>query len=146
MNGSRTNERLRRILVAYDGSQASEKALEMGLSIASTLDSRVQVLSVIQPPEPTTSVELHAVLDDARQHYERALRKIADSASGNGLKVETGIVVGHPAEQIIQWAEKNHSDLIVVGHRGISKFKNLVMGSVCERVLTYAPCPVLVAR
>ncbi|HXY48390.1 MAG TPA: universal stress protein [Terriglobales bacterium] len=146
MTGSKTNGHFQRILIGYDGSQPSQRALEMGLTIASIRDSNVEVLAVVQPPEPSTSVELHAVIDEGRQHYERALRKIADAAKGNGIHVETSIVVGHPAEQIIQRAEQSHADLIVVGRRGISKFENLILGSVSERVLTYAPCPVLVTR
>jgi nucleotide-binding universal stress UspA family protein len=140
------NGQFRRILVGYDGSAPSERALEVGLSIANTLNSKVEVLSVIQAPEPSTSAELHAVLDNARQHYETALRRMSNVANDNGIEVKTDVVVGHPAEQLIQRAEQTHADLVVVGRRGISKFKNLVMGSVSERVLTYAPCPVLVTR
>ena len=146
MTGNRMNAHFKRILVGYDGSQTSENALEMGLSIASALDSKVEVLSVVQPPEPATSVELHAVIDSAKQHYEKALSRVADAANGNGIKIETNIVVGHPAEQIIKRAEQSHADLIVLGRRGISKFEKLVMGSISERVLTYAPCPVLVTK
>jgi len=89
---------------------------------------------------------LGAVIDDAREHYEKALRRIADAAQQNGIRVETAIAVGHPAEQIIHQAEQGHVDLIIVGRRGISTFAKIIMGSVSERVLRYAPCPVLVTR
>jgi len=140
------NRFFRRILVGYDGSPSSQKALEAALAIADTLGSAVEVLSVIRPPEPSTSTELNAVLDDAREHYEKAHRKIAQAAAANGTRLDTDVKIGHPAEQIIQRAELGRVDLIVLGHRGVSKFENLIMGSVSERVLAYAHCPVLVTR
>jgi nucleotide-binding universal stress UspA family protein len=146
MTGSNIRGTFRRILVGYDGSQESEKAFQVGLSIANTLDSRLEILAVIQPGEPVTSASAHDALERARKHYELALRKIVGAANGHGGNVETSIVVGHPADEIIKRAEQSRSDLVVVGHRGTSLFKNLEMGSVSEHVLAHAPCPVLVTR
>jgi len=146
MTGSKTSGRFRRILVGYDGSQESEKAFQVGMSIANTLDSRLEILAVVQPGEPAASVSAHDGLERARKHYELALRKIVEAANGRGDNVETRIVVGHPADEIVKRAEQSSSDLVVVGHRGTSKFKNLEMGSVSEHVLAHAPCPVLVTR
>jgi nucleotide-binding universal stress UspA family protein len=145
MSGKR-NGNFHKILVGYDGSKESEKALEVALAIANTMDSKVEVLAVAQPPEPPTAVEMEAVLDDAREHYDKALRRIADAAKENGIEIETAVAVGHPAEQIIRQAERGLADLIVVGRRGLSALEKMVMGSVSERVLRYAPCPVLVTR
>ncbi len=144
MTGSKVIGRFQRILVGYDGSQESEKAFRVGLSIANTLDSQLEILSVIQPGEPATSS--HDGLEQAREHYELSLRKMVEAANGHGANVETSIVIGHPADEIIKRAEKSRSDLIVVGRRGTSQFKDLDMGSVSEHVLAYAPCPVLVTR
>jgi nucleotide-binding universal stress UspA family protein len=148
MNGQIKNGHFHNILIGYDGSPESERALAVGLSMARDMESTVEVLAVAFPPEPepATSGELQAVLDDARALYCAALAIIAASAKENGIHVETDIAVGHPAEQIIRRAEQNHADLIVVGRRGTSTFEKLVMGSVSERVLRYAPCPVLVTR
>lgn len=146
MNSTRNSGHFRTILIGYDGSRGSECALEVGLSIARNMNSAVEVLAVAYPPEPTTSVELQAVIDGAHEHYEEALGRMSDAARENGIRVETDIAVGHPAEQIIRRAEQSHADLIVVGRRGTTAFEKLVMGSVSERVLRYAPCPVLVTR
>lgn len=135
-----------RILIGYDGSKEAEKALKLGLSIAKSLHSKVEILAVAHPPQPSTSVEVHAVLDEARERYERELKRVAKVANKIGIQVATDVAVGHPAEQIIKRAEESRADLIVVGHRGLSKLKQLVLGSVSERVLSYAPCPVLVTR
>jgi nucleotide-binding universal stress UspA family protein len=146
MTENKTSGRFQRILVGYDGSQESEKAIQVGLSFSNTFDSRLEILAVIQPGEPAASVSSHKGLDHARKHYELALSKIVEAANGHGGNVETSVVVGHPADQLIQRAEQSHSDLVVVGRRGTSRFENLDMGSVSEHVLAHAPCPVLVTR
>ena len=146
MNENRNNGQFRKILVGYDGSRSAEEALEVGFAIASTMDSQVEVLAVTQPPEPPAALRKRATAGDAREHYERALGEITRAAQECGIQLETVIAVGHPAEQIIQRAEQGHADLIIVGERGSSNIERAAMGSVAERVLRYAPCPVLLTR
>ena len=146
MTGSKNGGRFGRILVGYDGSPESEKAFQVGLSIANALDSRLEILAVIQPGEPATSARASDVLERARKHYELALDRLLEAVNGRKDNIETSVVVGHPADEILRRAAQNHSDLVVLGHRGTSKFKDLDMGSVSEHVLACAPCPVLVTR
>jgi nucleotide-binding universal stress UspA family protein len=87
-----------------------------------------------------------AVLDDAREHYEEGFKKIVEKAKGHNLEIATDIVVGHPAEQIVHRAEQDKVDLIILGRRGMSLFEKWLLGSVSERVLRYAHCPVMVVR
>lgn len=135
-----------RILVGYDGSKQAEKAAALAFSMAKAMDSRVLLFAVTRPPEPATSVELEAVLDDAREHYQQAFRKLLETAHENDIEVETDIAVGHPAEQIIHKAETIKADLVILGRRGTSLFEKWILGSVSERVLRYAHCPVMVVR
>ena len=146
MTGRRHNPHFRKILVGYDGSTQADKAVDVALSLADCVDSTVLVLAVARPPEPSTSVELEAVLDDAREHYEEGFRKIMERAQGHELKVTTDMAVGHPAQQIIHRAEKDGIDLIVLGRRGRSQIARMMLGSVSERVLRYAHCPVMVVH
>ena len=136
----------RKIMVGYDGSTQSEKAAELALSIAGSMDCHVLLFAVARPPEPATSVEVHAVLDDAKEHYEEGFRRIAGIANQKGISMDTEIAVGHPAEQIIHKAETGKIDLVVLGRRGTSMFEKLILGSISERVLRYAHCPVMVVR
>ena len=135
-----------RIVVGYDGSKQAEKAAAVAFSMAKAMDSKVLLFAVARPPEPATSVELEAVLDDAREHYQMAFRKLLETAHENNLEVETEIAVGHPAEQIIHKAETIKADLVILGRRGTSLFEKWILGSVSERVLRYAHCPVMVVR
>lgn len=146
MTGKRQNPYFRKLLVGYDGSPQSDKAVNLALSLSECVDSTVLIFAVARPPEPSTSVELEAVLDDAREHFEEAFRKIVEKARGRNLEVQTAMAVGHPAEQIIHRAESDGIDLIILGRRGRSKFSRLVLGSVSERTLRYAHCPVMVVN
>ena len=146
MSGRRHNEHFRRILVAYDGSQQSEKAVDLAFSLAECVDAAILVFAVARPPEPATSVELNAVLDDAREHYQEGFRKILEKAQTIGLNVRTDMAVGHPGEQIIHRAEADGIDLIILGRRGRSMISRMMLGSVSERVLRYAHCPVMVVH
>lgn len=146
MTGRRRNPHFRKILVGYDGSEQSNKAVDVALSLADCIDSTVLVFAVARPPEPSTSVELQAVLDDAREHFEDAFKTIMEKASGHDLNVATAMAVGHPAQQIIHRAEKDGIDLIVLGRKGRSQIARMMLGSVSERVLRYAHCPVMVVH
>lgn len=142
----RANPHFRKILIGYDGSPQAAKAVDVGLSLAESLDCEVFLFAVARPPEPATRVEVDAVLDDAREHYERDFLKIAERARQAEIEIKTDIAVGHPAEQIIHKAETEKIDLIVLGRRGTSLFEKWILGSVSEKVLRYAHCPVMVVR
>jgi nucleotide-binding universal stress UspA family protein len=144
MPGRRQNPHFRRILVGYDGSVQAEKAVDVAISLAESIDAAVLVFAVARPPEPSISVELEAVLDDAREHYEQGFSKVREKAKRHDVKLETDIVVGHPAEQIIHRAETDKIDLVILGRRGTSMFEKLILGSISARVLRYAHCPVMV--
>lgn len=134
------------ILVGCDGSPQAEKAAQLAFSMAKAMDSKVLLFAVARPPEPATSVEVEAVLDDAKEHYEAAFQKLLQAAQADNVEVETEIAVGHPAEQIIHKAEVMKADLVILGRRGTSLFEKWILGSVSERVLRYAHCPVMVIR
>ena len=146
MTGKRQNPHFRKLLVGYDGSPQSEKAVDIGFSLAECLDATVLVFAVARPPEPSTSVELEAVLDDAKEHFEEGFKKILEKARSNNIEVKTDMAVGHPAEQLIHRAEADGIDLIILGRRGRSMISRMMLGSVSERALRYAHCPVMVVH
>lgn len=142
----RRHTHFQKILVGYDGSPQADKAVEIALSLAQDTDSTVLILSVARPPEPPTSVELEAMLDDAKEHFEEKFKIFRERAARLELDVKTDVVVGHPVEQIVHRAETDKVDLIVVGRRGMSRFGRMIVGSTSEKVLRYAHCPVMVVR
>ena len=140
---------LKRILIAFDGSEQSRKAFDFVLEISkywtgASLD--ITVLSVAQPPEPIDIVEMDAIIEGATQHYEELFKGLREKAKANSVEIKTEIVIGHPADQIIKYATEHKSDMIVVGQRGKSKIANWLLGSVSKRVSSYAPCTVAIVK
>lgn len=93
----RRHTQFKKILIGFDGSSQSEKATEIGLALAQSLDSKVLLFAVARPPEPATMVELNAMLDDAREHFEESFKKVVQRARDLEVELETDIAVGHPA-------------------------------------------------
>jgi nucleotide-binding universal stress UspA family protein len=79
---------------------------------------------------------------------QKNLDKVKRKAAEKNLKVKTDIVVGitSTVKEIVEYAEKNKMDLIVIGSRGLSGFKKMLLGSVASGVVTYSHCPVLVVK
>jgi len=137
---------IQRILVAFDASPHAEHALDVALSMAGDLKAKLFVVSVIRPPEPAESAEFHAVLEDGRERYERSFVPIRERAKQKGIELDTEIVLGHPAEQIIHKAESIQASLIVMGKRSHTILHRWMLGSNSERVLRYAHCPVMIVH
>ena len=140
----RTEQVFETILVAYDGSPQSQRVTDLAFSLAEAMWSKVLVFAVTRPPEPGSRVELNAVLEEAREHYEQSFVSLREQAKLTGVELETDIGVGHPAEQIVHRVEQATVSLIVMGRRGMSIFRRWMLGSISERVLRYAHCPVMV--
>jgi len=140
---------LKRILVAFDGSEQSYKAFDFALDMTSLCPSaapEIIVISVAQPPEPIDIVEMDAVIDSATQHYEELFKGLVRDAKERNIEIKTEVVVGHPADQIVRYAKEKNSDMIVIGQKGKSKIETWLLGSVSKRVATYAPCTVTIVK
>ncbi len=137
---------IRTILAAYDGSQHSSKAFLFALDIAEKFNAEITVLSVARPPEPPEAVEMEAVIESASELYSKQFAELEKTARERGVTVQQCIRVGHPAEQIILAAKEKPVDLIVMGHRGKNILARWLLGSISKRVLSYAPCSVLIVR
>jgi nucleotide-binding universal stress UspA family protein len=135
-----------RILVAFDASPHAEHALNVALSMAGDMKAKLFVLAVIRPPEPAESAEFHAVLDEGRERFESSFIPVRARAKEREIDLETDVVVGHPAEQILHRADTIQASLIVLGKRSHTILHRWMLGSNSERVLKYAHCPVMIVH
>jgi len=142
--------RMRRILHATDFSRASAPAFAKAVELAKRAGARLLLLHVLVPPSPflgdallSSYLELEA---RARAAAERQLAAVATKARRAGVRVETELIAGGPAEQILRRAGRWHADLIVIGTHGRSGLARAFMGSVAERVLQRSTHPVLTVR
>jgi len=136
----------KRILVGHDGSQDADDAFDSALDFGALCGARLQVVSVATLPEPPTRVETEAAIEAATQAYEDVFEGLRRRAKERGVDLESRILVGHAAEQILRLAADTHADLIVVGHRGRSAIREWLFGSTSRRVVAHATCSVLVVR
>jgi nucleotide-binding universal stress UspA family protein len=137
---------IQRILVAYDGSPHAAHAMNVSLSMAGDMKAKLFAISVIRPPEPAESAEFHAVVDEGRERFEKSYIPIRELAKQKDIELETEIVVGHPAEQIIHMADKMQASVIIMGKRSHTILHRWMIGSNSERVLRYAHCPVMIVH
>lgn len=136
----------RTIVVGYDGSTAARKAFDAALELAARDHAELHVVSVGRPSEIADDVETEAVIEHTRAYHRHLLAELKASAATKQVKTHYEVAVGHPAEQIIYYADRIGADLIVVGDRGRSNFARLLLGSVSKQVTEHAGRPVLVVR
>lgn len=137
---------MKRILVAFDGSDAAKQGFSLALDLAAKYVAELSVLAVARPPEFGNEVETKAVTEHSQKHYRQVLKPLHDVAAAAKVTAHFEVSVGHPADQIVRHAESWQADLIVVGHRGHTFFERWLTGSVAKHVIDHAPCAVLVAR
>jgi nucleotide-binding universal stress UspA family protein len=138
-----------KILVAIDGSDNSFRALDNAIFLAKSIGSSLTAIHVIENP-PTVYVESQKLLNDLLTNYRAESTKILDKCNQIAIKseirLETVIAEGDTAFNITKYAHKEKFDLIIVGSRGVGRFKEIVLGSVSNKVLHYAKCSVLIIK
>ncbi len=137
---------IKKILVGYDGSAAAAQAFDFALDFTRRYSAELHVLAVARPPEFGTEVETEAVVESSRRHYGHLLKPLKARMATESIQAKFEITIGHPADQILRYAERHGIDHIVVGHRGHSIFEHWLLGSVARQVIAHAPCPVTVVR
>lgn len=137
----------RKILVAFDGSPQSRHALSAAILLAKSLGAELHALVVVRPPEfPELQGEVQAAMKEAGGPIAEALAWARQQAAAAGLTLHSARLLGHPAETVLRYAEEHAFDLVVLGRRGRSAPARWMLGSVSERVLRYAHCPVMVVH
>ena len=149
-----------RILVAVDGSVESMTAAIYGITIARIYGAELFTLTIINTQPWFHSSTPYGWADDQtvekvyakdRNESQRWADQIIDNAKVNGIKVSTKILMvpttsSSTSAAIVNYAEQNDIDIIVMGTRGRSGFKKMLLGSTALGVLTYAHCPVMIVK
>ncbi|HHO46869.1 MAG TPA: universal stress protein [Desulfobacteraceae bacterium] len=136
----------KKILIAFDGSSSANKAFDLALRMCPEDGPEIIVASVVQPPEQAEIVEMEAVIDSARDQFEKLFAELRDKAAAVSGPIATEILIGHPADQIVHYAAENQCDVILVGQRGKSRIEQWLLGSVSKRIATYAHCTVIIVK
>ena len=145
-----TPSRYARITVAIDGSPNAEEALSAAVDLAAHYRSDLTILTVaplvpvyLPSATPYVAPMAHAETKQYRALIDAAVQHAKDS----GVSTVTGVCLeGVVVDEILSFLEQHPSDVVVVGSRGLSATKRLLIGSVSSALVTHAPCPVLVIR
>ncbi|WP_336325451.1 universal stress protein [Halovenus sp. HT40] len=140
------------VLVAYDGSDPSQAAVEY--AIEEHADKEIVLLRVVEVASGMTDAGINMIQERFREKPEKVKKEarnkvaeeIADLFEEAGLDFETAIVFGAPAKEIVNYAEEYDIDQIVIGNHGRSGVSRVLLGSVGEKVVRRAPMPVTVVR
>ncbi len=144
-----TSKLYKKILIATDGSEYTKNSIDYGIDLAKNVDAKLHVIYVIDTAA-FASIPMDAAWESMysllKQEGDEATKYVSDKAEAEGIEVEAVTVEGHPAEEIIKYAEKNSINLIVMGTLGKSGLDRFLLGSVAEKVVRTSKIPVLVVR
>lgn len=141
----------RNILVPLDGSAIAQTALEEAVKLAKISDGTINLLTVIETPvmqlegygEVVGTMDVHEILSGK---YKEMLAREAEKLKEEGTEATWSLREGHPHEEVVKACEEGDIDIVVMTTHGRTGISHFIMGSVAERVVRTAPCPVLIVR
>ena len=137
------------ILVPVDGSDNSYRALDAALLLSEKLGSNITVIHVMEQI-PITHIGSEKLLNEFLQAYKKEnqdiLSKCSEIAAQKGLTINTFLLEGNPASAILDFSKKEKFDLLIMGRRGLGKFKELILGSISSKIVHHSPSAVLLIR
>ena len=137
----------RKLLLATDLSEASEAATDQAFELAKRLEASLLVVSVIDPGAlQLPGGRFRARVDQVRERREVQAQALVERGRSEGVVVSFLVWTGDPGDMIVEAAEAEHVDMVLVGSHGRGAVGRLFLGSVSEHVVRHAPCPVLVVR
>lgn len=143
----------RTIVVGTDGSETANKAVGQAAELAASVSSELLIVSAFEPISGSRlREESQQVPDDVkwmvnpREDVDATLAGAIEVAESKGVTTRTFARQGDPADAILDVAEEEHADLIVVGNKGMTGAKRFLLGSVPNKVSHHAPCSVLIVR
>ncbi|MCR6546842.1 universal stress protein [Dehalobacterium formicoaceticum] len=139
----------KKIMVAIDGSEHSIKAIDASIELAKKENSQVEVIYVV--PILTRYTRDYAQMmpkleSNLREDAQKIMNEATERFKDTGIEYTTSIKTGDAADEIIREAEQRGTEVIVMGSRGLGAISRFFLGSVSNKVLTHAPCSVLIIR
>jgi nucleotide-binding universal stress UspA family protein len=141
------------IVVGTDGSETATEAVRQATELAGAIDAQIHLVSAFEPVGSQRLREERVEAPDdlqwmvnEREDVDATLREASEKIQEAGVKVETYARQGDPADAILDVAEEQGADLIIVGNKGMTGAKRFLLGSVPNKVSHHAPCSVMIIR
>lgn len=142
--------RFQTVVVPIDFSEHATAALDLAIEVTRATQSKIHLLHAYEVPlgaiPPYGVAVPPALIEQVRDAAARRLEKSAQRVEAAGVACETHVLHAAPADAIVEVASSTGADLIVMGTRGLTGLKHVLLGSVAERTVRTAPCPVLTIR
>ena len=150
-------QKISRILVAVDGSEESMLAADCAIEMAKKNNAELIALNVIHIKylyspsyvwRPVTPNTTNSIIKNQEKEAQRWLAIVRKKANDNKIKLRTEFIIDPMSivGAIVEYAERENIDLLVIGSRGLTGFKKLLLGSIASGMVTYAHCPVMVVK
>ncbi len=140
----------RKILVGYDGSEHAKKALNVAIDLAKQVGSELHIITVIDIFSINSLIDApipKEVIENLTNRAHVVNKEAVEISSSKGVaKVKSVVIQGDPASMIVKYAAENGIDLIVIGSRGLSTFKRILLGSVSISVVRDSKVPILIVK
>jgi nucleotide-binding universal stress UspA family protein len=135
-----------KILVALDGSPSSEKALQVAVKLAQQNSGQLMAVSVVnRPGDPYLQGAAEGLKAKMRRHLQEILQAAANFARSRGVRLTPVLREGHPAETIVECAEQEGSELLIIGSHNDSS-PSAGLGGTTDQVSSHSPCTVMIVK
>jgi nucleotide-binding universal stress UspA family protein len=136
-----------KILVAIDGSPASEKALAAAVDLAGHYRAELTAVGVATVPEVAgLADEVAQLREGAEGHFRQLGEAAVEYARSRGIALRSVVLRGHAADAIVRYAESERMNLVVLGQHGHSRIARFFLGSTTDRVSEHSPCTVMIVK
>jgi nucleotide-binding universal stress UspA family protein len=136
-----------KILIAHDGSEEAQKALDLAIDLAKRLRAKLHMILVKEALRfPTTLDDVANAEEEASHPCEQVIADAVAQATKRRVLIESHLVAGHPVPTIVEFIERDGFDLLVIGYMGHSAIYKGIIGSTTDRLVELAPCHVVVAK
>jgi nucleotide-binding universal stress UspA family protein len=136
-----------KIMVAIDGSPASEKALAAAVDLASHYAAELVAVGVADVPEVAGTVgEFEELSRGTECHFRQIGEAAVEYARSRGVLLRSVVLRGHIADALLRFAEGEDVNLVVLGEHGHSRIKRFFLGSTSDRVSEHSHCTVMIAK
>ena len=136
-----------KIMVAIDGSAASEKALAAAVDLAGHYQAELTAVGVAEVPEVVGMVdEVEEIREGTEKHYRQIGQAAVEFAKSRGVAMRSVVLRGHAADTLVRYAENEAMNLVVLGQHGHSRIARFFLGSTSDRVSEHCPCSVMIVK
>ena len=142
-----------RIVVGTDGSATAAEAVKEAVELAKVAKARLEIVSAYEPiPQDRLKQEVEGIPGDVAQvvNPREDVQLVLDKAAGEAKKAKVDVVThpreGDPADAILDVAEENNADLVIVGNKGMTGARRFLLGSVPNKISHHAPCDVWIVK